>query len=61
MQEEVGERVEAGKHVWAVGGEGHHARLAMGREMQGMVGEPCAVDEWGFEKREMNGLARYDL
>lgn len=29
--------------------------LLGGREMWGMVGDPCVVDEWGFEKREMNG------
>jgi hypothetical protein len=35
VQEEVGERGEAGIHVWSVGGEGHHARLVRG---QGDVG-----------------------
>jgi len=35
VQEEVGERGKAGKDVWAVGGEGHHARLVGG---QGDVG-----------------------
>jgi hypothetical protein len=28
-----------------------------GREMWGMVSEPCVVDEWGFEKGEMDGWA----
>jgi hypothetical protein len=28
--------------------------LLGGREMCGMVGEPCVVNEWGFVKREIN-------
>jgi hypothetical protein len=29
--------------------------------MWGMVDELCVVEEWGFEKREMNGWAGYNL